>query len=925
MNHFLCHGLACVLLATLAACGGGGGAAPTLSPTEVAVTASSFTPALAVPGETVTVSGVGFTRITSVLFGAIPGQFTVVSDTRLTVHVPDGISSGTVKLTLGGIGFTFEVPDVLVLYMPTLTSMTATAVATDSSITVTGSHLDTVKSFSVNGVALLASSVTASSAKLTVPATALSGALVLTDAAGRPHTSAYVLTSYQRLWLMTASRQSLSQGNAVTIYGSGMDLVTSIKFEDGSVAPIFSKSASAVTFTVPAVASLVSGTARSYTSALVLTTAFEQITSDLSFTVYPLLTIGTTTASSDALLTTVSITGKHLDMVTTASVGGVTATVVSLSDTLAMLNVPTGVIGDVLLNTTYQTGVAAGGVTKDGSAFIALSDIHFAQVFDKDSWDRSLRLTPKRPVLVRALVNASAEGRASPVVTLLVSRGNEQIGTLPMAGPSMLPIGVDFNNLATTFNVTVPAAWVVPYVAFTVVVTPASGAAKRVHAVPTVGNAAKLRIVLVPLSVNGVVAVLPSIAEVHAVFARVYPLASDSIVVTTRATFVTSGVASVSTAADASNLLSQLETLRSQEDPDAFYFGMFADSINTSASAGLGYQGTKGSERTSPASAIGSDATRRFRSVDPFALALPAWAPTMLHEIGHNTALGHAPCGDPGTLDANYPYAGGILGAYAIYNSLYADDSTVGALSIASTDAGPMTDLMGYCGGTFFSDYNYNKVQAYLEARSAPVVQNMKRLAVAAAVAPSPLGYLVLSGTIDARGIAMNPAQATTTGPRGPVAPGSPYLLRLTTQAGQVFDHPVMVSEVADAPGNVYYSRTLPNPGAVTKVELLKHGVVVPPAQPAGPVMHIASASLGETARTASWAEANGVLRLDWNAVVEPFAAVTHIANDGKRTVLGLRLQGGVAAIDTRALAAGGRFEISFASLTSARLVTLAR
>ena len=79
------------------------------------------------------------------------------------------------------------------------------------------------------------------------------------------------------------------------------------------------------------------------------------------------------------------------------------------------------------------------------------------------------------------------------------------------------------------------------------------------------------------------------------------------------------------------------------------------------------------------------------------------------------------------------------------------------------------------------------------------------------------------------------------------------------------------------------------------------------------------------TARAASWAEVGGNLRLDWNARVEPFAAVTHIASDGKRSVLGMRLQGGTASIDTRSIGAGGRFEISFASATSARFVTLVR
>ena len=83
MKHFFRRLFACILLATLAACGGGGSAS---APAEVAVKTTGFTPALAVTGETVTLNGVGFKRITSVLFGAAPAQYTVVSDTQLTAR-----------------------------------------------------------------------------------------------------------------------------------------------------------------------------------------------------------------------------------------------------------------------------------------------------------------------------------------------------------------------------------------------------------------------------------------------------------------------------------------------------------------------------------------------------------------------------------------------------------------------------------------------------------------------------------------------------------------------------------------------------------------------------------------------------------------------------------------------------------------------
>ena len=35
----------------------------------------------------------------------------------------------------------------------------------------------------------------------------------------------------------------------------------------------------------------------------------------------------------------------------------------------------------------------------------------------------------------------------------------------------------------------------------------------------------------------------------------------------------------------------------------------------------------------------------------------------MLHEVGHNLSLRHAPCGDPSNPDPNYPYANATMGA----------------------------------------------------------------------------------------------------------------------------------------------------------------------------------------------------------------------------------------------------------------------
>ena len=68
------------------------------------------------------------------------------------------------------------------------------------------------------------------------------------------------------------------------------------------------------------------------------------------------------------------------------------------------------------------------------------------------------------------------------------------------------------------------------------------------------------------------------------------------------------------------------------------------------------------------------------------------------HELGHNMNLSHAPCGNVGGSDPNYPYPGGSIGiwGYDIHGDRLLDPARY-------------NDVMGYCGTRWISDYHFGR------------------------------------------------------------------------------------------------------------------------------------------------------------------------------------------------------------------------
>ena len=785
--------------------------------------------------------------------------------------------------------------------IPAVTAVAASNVAVGGSVVITGTNLSRVTAFQVGGVTVATSAVSETSATLIMPGVPVSGALSLVSASGTA-ASSYSVNVYVPLSISGVAPATGGVGSSVTIAGSGMGAVTAVQFGSGASAVPQSQGAGSVTVLVPAGAA---------TGPLTVRGPYNDVTSGDTYTVLASVTVTSISTAISGQAMSVTVQGTNLDQVSAASVGSTPATIVSASSSQLVLSAPASATGNVMLSAASRIAVNAGTV----SAF-TLGSIDFAQVLNLNASDAALRLTRGKPTAVRVSVLAQQAGQASPAVTLVATAANgSNLGSVSMSGPSVLPTAKSDYSFNGNFSAILPAGWILPGVRVRVTAVGNDGVQVSQEAAPAVSSAARIRLVLVPLSTDDGVAQLPDAQDIRAALLRVYPYATENISITTRTALSMPG----SSTADSwwSNALGALDDRRVQEDSGAYYYG-FVPKMSVTRAAGLAYINNRSSGSDST-SAIGLDASFGTSAAsDPFGNAWPEWLTTLVHELGHNHSLQHVACGGAAGAVADYPYANGNLGPQPLYNSDYA--GSIGQLSKAVYGGTPMKDVMSYCSGAWFSDYSYARVQQFLEKRSTQVTGSN---VLAASMALAENGYLTISGRITPAGVALHPAVASSAR-MGAAASGSghAYTLRVLTSSGQTMDLPFDAAALADHGGSAisHFRVSFANPGDISDVQVLSKGKAL--AQLERPARRGRSA-----ANDASFdvTQSGGKLALVWNAEAEPYAAVLHVAADGRKTVVASGLTGGNASVDVSALPAGGRFEVSLSSTLGARLMKVSR
>ncbi|MBO9703331.1 MAG: IPT/TIG domain-containing protein [Sporocytophaga sp.] len=328
---------------------------------ESAPTFNSFSPSSGPVGTKVTITGSNFLSMGAIEFGGIFIQdFVINSATSLSIRVPEGSTSGKIKLlsesSPGAIHEVQSATDFTITpkSAPTITSLTPTTASVGSTITINGTNfLPTyylvfkdinVTDFTVNS----SSSITA-----VVPTGATTGKIGVVTAEGTAVSSA-------NLTIVVSAAPTISSfnptsgavGSTVTITGTNFTGASSVKFNNVSAISFSVVSSTSITAVVPAGAT---------TGKVTITTAGGTAVSASDFTLLILApVISSFTPGTANVGTTVTISGSNFTGVTSVKFNNISAsfTVVSASSIRAI--VPEGAMTGKISVTTSAGSALSG-------------------------------------------------------------------------------------------------------------------------------------------------------------------------------------------------------------------------------------------------------------------------------------------------------------------------------------------------------------------------------------------------------------------------------------------------------------------------------------------------------------------------------------------------------------------------------------
>jgi RNA polymerase sigma factor (sigma-70 family) len=324
---------------------------PSASPPAITGT----TPAGGSIGQSVGIGGKSLTGATAVRFNGTSAEFTVVSDTLITTHVPEGATTGPITVVTPNGTSTSSSPFTVTTAAPSVTALSPTSGTVGTTVQIGGTRLGGATAVRFNGT--LAEFTIVSDGQITarVPSAATSGPVTVVTPQGTATSSGSFTVTASAPAIEGFSPGSGAPGTSVTIAGRNFTGTTSVKF-NGVGASFSVASDGRLSAKVPSGAT---------TGPISVTTANGTATSAETFTVTPPAPeISGTSPSSGPVGSTVNIGGRGFAGATSVKFNGVSASFTVSSEGLITAVVPAGATtGPVSVTTPNGTAASSSSFT----------------------------------------------------------------------------------------------------------------------------------------------------------------------------------------------------------------------------------------------------------------------------------------------------------------------------------------------------------------------------------------------------------------------------------------------------------------------------------------------------------------------------------------------------------------------------------
>lgn len=212
---------------------------------------TGFSPPSGPPGSTVTVTGESFVDLVSVEVNAVPASYVYVSAAELRLVVPAGATPGPITIT-NSVGSSSSIDDFIV-EPPSIAALDPATGRAGSLISITGAGLVEVAEVAFNGVSASFTPVTPTSVLATVPESALTGPVTVTNYLGTATSPGDFVVPPPTI--ASIDPPAGHAGSSVTITGAEMVNVSAVHFNGEPAAGFTSLGAGTLLATVPELAS----------------------------------------------------------------------------------------------------------------------------------------------------------------------------------------------------------------------------------------------------------------------------------------------------------------------------------------------------------------------------------------------------------------------------------------------------------------------------------------------------------------------------------------------------------------------------------------------------------------------------------------------------------------------------------------------